>query len=372
MPISIEEATNESVEFVYQTTNRREITDKETGNKVKLVTALVNMKLAGRTQTPYLEGMCPIEAPKGLILEQGKLKAFTVFEQSNKELWKTIVTPERTQLNGLVKISDVKVESDIGETTAQSKEGDLNVFDEEGEVKFTIPESESVIVIGKTKDKKSLKVKTRGESGYFTQLYNKVGETIFEKRDELGIQKDTPEEVAKMIKHPGYFPKNKETGEFDKERSPSMFTQFLYYKDRETGEENFCTFLLAGTGEKLNYRDLMNCSFHFIPVYDFKRYLIRGAVINPQLKVVSCIVTKMEKIERKLLQNADAYSVTDEQTRKNLEILAKAREEAASQSASPVRDTDEKGEEDIDALMTGMEDVDLTVKTDDDPEVPGL
>ena len=389
MPISLETAASEG-NFQFKNVQRKKIIEQnesqQKGTQINLTFGMLTFKHAGRVSRPAFEGP-PITCPRGLEKEDYKLKALTVFDRNNEDIMKTIDTEAHTQQKGFVKKTDVELDIGIDFKKATSKSGEpLDIYGSpSGDVKFTVPADEELLVIGQ-KSGGWLQVKTKGIKGHVSQIYSKVAEALYDKKDLIGLEsKESATDIEAMIKNGIYFPKNKETNEFDNEKNPTEYASFLYYKDRETGEENFCSFIMAGTGEKIHWKDLVEFSFTGIPVYDYGRYLIGKDKINPQVKIVSFIVTKLEKIERKSIQQEtlDRLRVDDEQTKKNLAILAEARKRNSPQSAPTKKsgdgnvhkkDPDEDAE--IDALLTGIgdDDVDeLPPSGDTNPdEIPGL
>jgi len=386
MPISLETAASEG-EFQFKNVQRKDITEQN-GQKIKLTFGMLVFKHAGRVSRPAFEGH-EITCPRGLEKEDYKLKALTVFDRTNEDIMKTIDTEAHTQQKGFVKKTDVELDIGIDFKKATSKSGEpLDIYGSpSGDVKFTVPADEELLVIGQ-KSGGWLQVKTKGTKGHVSQIYSKVAEAFYDKKDQIGLEsKESATDIEAMIKNGIYFPKNKETNEFDNEKNPTEYASFLYYKDRETGEENFCSFIMAGTGEKIHWKDLVEFSFSGIPVYDYGRFLIGKDKINPQVKIVSFIVTKLEKIERKSIQQEtlDRLRVDDEQTKKNLAILAEARKRNSPQSAptkksgggtAPAKKKDPDEDAEIDALLTGIgdDDVDeLPPSGDTNPdEIPGL
>lgn len=385
MPVSLETAAAEG-EFQFKNVQVKDITEQN-GQKIKLRFGTLGFKHGGRVTRPAFEGN-EITCPRGVEKEDYKLKALCVYERSNDEIMKSIETEAHTQQKGYVKKSEVELDIGIDDKKATSKSGEpLEVYSSpNGEVKFTVPPDEELLVIGQ-KSGGWLHVKTKGIKGHVSQIYSKVAEALYEKREQVGLDsKESAADIEAMIKNNIYFPKNKETNEFDNEKNPTSYESFLYYKNRETGEENFCDFIMAGTNEKIHWKDLVEFSFTGIPVYDYGRYLIGKDKINPQVKIVSFIITKLEKIERRSIQQdtLDRLSVDDEQTKKNLAILAEARKRSSPTASEGTKKTgggtkppkkEQEDDAEIDALLTGIgdEDIELPASGDTNPEnIPGL
>jgi hypothetical protein len=387
-PIPISEAQHGSAK--YGSINRKDITDSNSGQKMSLQFLKVNFQdKSGKVVRPVFEGP-EVTFPRGITKEDYKVKGLCVYDVSNEDVRQMIESTAHTQKRGWVKKVDVNLEIDIEEKTATSKDGELSVHESpDGDVSFTVAEDEALIVYGQKKAGSSvwLQVKTRGTKGHFQQIHDLVSEVIFEKKDDLKLSsKETVSEIQSMMKHPIYFPKNKETGEYDDSKNPSSFPMFLYYKDAT--QENFADIVMPGSKDKLMPSDLEGVSFSGYPVYDFSRYLVSADRINPQTKIVSFVITKIEKIERMSLQQEtiNRLGVDDTQLKKNLAILKEARKNAQqsppSQSSTlPKREessmpVEESGadEDDIDAILnggSGSDDVEIQPESEF-PEVPGL
>ena len=388
-PIPIDQAGEGS--FKFGSINRKEITDN--GQKMTLqFLKVLYQDRNGKVVRPVFEGP-EVTFPRGLSKEDYKVKGLCVYDVEKESVRQMIESTAHTQKRGWVRKVDVNLEIDIEEKTATSKDGELSVHETpDGDVAFSISESETLIVYGQKKSGSSvwLQVKTRGTKGHFQQIHDLVSEVIFEKKDDLKLSsKETVSEIQSMVKHPIYFPKDKETGEYDDSKNPSSFPMFLYYKDAT--QENFADIVMPGSRDKLMPADLEGVSFSGYPVYDFGRFLVSADRINPQTKIVSFVITRIEKIERMSLQQEtiNRLGVDDAQLKKNLAILKEARKNA-SQNSSPVETSsqptrsetavpeedggEDEDEDDIDAILNGGSGSDdVEIQPDGEfPEVPGL
>lgn len=373
---------------VFGSKNVKEI--KENNQIVKLRFGKFNFRnKSGKVSRFAVEGP-EVTFPRGLTKEDWKVKGLCIYDSSVEDVRLMVETTTHTQKRGWVKKTEVNLEIDIDEQSATSKDGDLDVRESPGgDTSFTISDSESLIVYGQKKVGSSvwLQVKTRGTKGHIQQILDMIAEVIYEKKDEFNLSsKETVGEIQSMMKHPIYFPKDKETGEYDDNKNPSSFSSFLYYKD--STQENFADIVMPGSKDKLLPADLEGVSFSGYPVYDFSRYLVSADRINPQVKIVSFVITKIEKIERASLQQEtiNRIGVNDAQLKKNLAILKAARE---SSKQSPVKEStptdsggektsasggEDDGDDDIDAILnggSGSEDIEIQPESEF-PEVPGL
>lgn len=370
---------------------RKDINDKTTGQKMSLTFFSMLMEVNGKVQSPMLQ-FPKVRFPRGVTKEEWKLKGLTIFDWESDEMRKIITTTRRTQKTGCVKKSDVSLESDIGTTKAKSKEGELSVYDApNGEIKFTVPEDEELIVIGKKEKGAWLVVKTEGTKGHFEVILEKIAEVLFDMKDKLPISHvETVEDVVKMMKNPVYFPVDKETKEYDDEKSPSAFMNFFYYKDGATGEEKHCNFTMpigGGKTKELHFSELDGVGFEGIPVLNCARVLVGKDRINTQFNFRSVIITEILKREQRSLQEDTiaeiALSMDEEKVKASLALL-----EANKKKSSPPRagggtkpsrgggDSPPRENTDIDDLLNGVgnDDIDLELPDsgDTNPSVPGL
>jgi hypothetical protein len=384
-------------EFLFGSVITKEITDSNTGQKMVLrfIKVLYRNK-HGKVVRPLFE--CPVHLfPRGIKLEDRKVKGFCVYDPADEDVLQMVETTFHTQKRGWLRYDkkdksqrNIELVKDIDENTVSSNDGEIEILDKpNGNVLFTVPENESLIVITQKKAEGSavwLDVKTRGIKGHFQKIHDMVSEVIFEHKDELNLSsKETVTQIENMVKHPVYFPKNKETGKYDDSKNPSSFPQFLYYKDAT--QENFADIIMPGSKEKLTVDDLKDVSFSCIPVLNMDRFLVSADRINPQTKIVSCVITKIEKIERMSLQQStvDRLGVDEAQYKKNMAILKEARkksEESPVASSSPSHsdepssspEASAEDEDDIDAILNGgSKSEDVEIQLDNEfPEVPGL
>ena len=374
---------------------RKDINDKTTGQKMSLTFFSMLMEVNGKVQSPMLQ-FPKVRFPRGVTKEEWKLKGLTIFDWESDEMQKIITTTRRTQKTGCVKKSDVSLESDIGTTKAKSNDGELSVYDGPGgEVKFTVPEDEELIVIGKKEKGAWLVVKTQGTKGHFEVILEKIAEVLFDMKDKLPISHvETVEDVNKMMKNPVYFPIDKETKEYDDEKSPSAFMNFFYYKDGATGEEKYCNFTMpigGGKTKELHYSELDGVGFEGIPVLNCARVLVGKDRINTQFNFRSVIITEILKREQRSLQEDTiaevALSMDEEKVKASLALLEanKKKNSPPPRSGGGTKPTRSKGEDspprentDIDDLLNGSgignDDLDLELPDsgDTNPTVPGL
>ena len=378
-PISHHDAANGPGEFKFKSIQKKEINDKTTGQKINLQFLELLFSQDGSITKPVFETP-QVTFPRGVEKEEYKIKALCVFDTSDSEVNQMVETPSHTQKKGYVKKSCVNLEIDIDKKTATSKDGPLDVYETpDGEVKFQASPEDELIVIGQ-KGTKWLHVKTPGITGDIQKIHDKAAEVIFEKKDELGLDHiDDIEQIRRMIKHPIYWPRNRETNEFDPSKNPSCFSQFLYYRDRETGLENFANLNLVGTGDKLMPDDLIDVSITGVPVLNYSRWLIGKDRINPQTKIVNMAVTKLEKRERPNIQSETLtrLAVDKEQERKNRQFLEERRKNISPKKGGLGNPPEpETGSDDLDELMgsvtASMEDVEITPDNDHPDEIPGL
>ena len=371
---------------------RKDINDKTTGQKMSLTFFSMLMEVNGKVQSPMLQ-FPKVRFPRGVSKEEWKLKGLSIFDWENDEMRKIITTTRRTQKTGCIKKSDVSLESDIGTTKAKSNDGELSVYDAPGgEVKFTVTEDEELIVIGKKEKGAWLVVKTQGTKGHFEVILEKIAEVLFDMKDKLPISHvETVEDVVKMMKNPVYFPIDKETKEYDDEKSPSAFMNFFYYKDSTTGEEKHCNFTMpigGGKTKELHYSELDGVGFEGIPVLNCARVLVGKDRINTQFNFRSVIITEILKREQRSLQEDTiaeiALSMDEEKVKASLALL-----EANKKKNTPPRtgggtkpprggDSPPRENTDIDDLLNGSgignDDIDLELPDsgDTNPSVPGL
>ena len=372
---------------------RKDINDKTTGQKMSLTFFSMLMEVNGKVQSPMLQ-FPKIRFPRGVTKEEWKLKGLSIFDWENDEMRKIITTTRRTQKTGCIKKSDVSLESDIGTTKAKSNDGELSVYDApNGEVKFTVSEDEELIVIGKKEKGAWLVVKTQGTKGHFEVILEKIAEVLFDMKDKLPISHvETVEDVIKMMKNPVYFPIDKETKEYDDEKSPSAFMNFFYYKDNATGEEKHCNFTMpigGGKTKELHFSDLDGVGFEGIPVLNCARVLVGKDRINTQFNFRSVIITEILKREQRSLQEDTiaevALSMDEEKVKASLALLEANKKRNSPQRSGGVSKTSRGGggdspreNTDIDDLLNGSgignDDIDLELPDsgDTNPSVPGL
>ena len=373
---------------------RKDINDKTTGQKMSLTFFSMLMEVNGKVQSPMLQ-FPKVRFPRGVTKEEWKLKGLTIFDWESDEMRKIITTTRRTQKTGCVKKSDVSLESDIGTTKAKSNEGELSVYDApNGEVKFTVSEDEELIVIGKKEKGAWLVVKTEGTKGHFEVILEKIAEVLFDMKDKLPISHvETVEDVIKMMKNPVYFPVDKETKEYDDEKSPSAFMNFFYYKDGATGEEKHCNFTMpigGGKTKELHFSELDGVGFEGIPVLNCARVLVGKDRINTQFNFRSVIITEILKREQRSLQEDTiaevALSMDEEKVKASLALLESNKKRNSPQrtggGSKPARggggDSPPRENTDIDDLLNGSgignDDIDLELPDsgDTNPSVPGL
>jgi len=369
---------------------QKEIKDGQTGQKMSLTFVNMLMELNGKVQSPMIQ-FPKLKFPRGVTKEEWKLKGLTIFDWEDEETRKIVTTTRRTQKTGCIKKSDVSLESDIGTTKAKSNDGELSVYDSpNGEVKFTVSEDEELIVIGKKEKGAWLVVKTEGTKGYFEMILEKISEVLFEMKDKLPISHvETVEDVIKMMKNPVYFPINKETKEYDDERSPSQFSNFFYYKDNATGEEKHCNFTMPigdGKTKELHFAELENQGFEGRPLMSIARVLVGKDRINTQFNFRSVVITDILKREQRSLQEdiiAEAsLSIDEEKVKANLALLESNKKNTSPArsggggTAPPPNRSPPRENTDIDDLLNGVgnDDVDLELPDsgDTNPEVPGL
>lgn len=374
---------------------RKDINDKTTGQKMSLTFFSMLMEVNGKVQSPMLQ-FPKIRFPRGVTKEEWKLKGLSIFDWENDEMRKIITTTRRTQKTGCIKKSDVSLESDIGTTKAKSNDGELSVYDApNGEVKFTVSEDEELIVIGKKEKGAWLVVKTEGTKGHFEVILEKIAEVLFDMKDKLPISHvETVEDVIKMMKNPVYFPIDKETKEYDDEKSPSAFMNFFYYKDNATGEEKHCNFTMpigGGKTKELHFSELDGVGFEGIPVLNCARVLVGKDRINTQFNFRSVIITEILKREQRSLQEDTiaevALSMDEEKVKASLALLEANKKRNSPQRSGgvskPARsgaagDSPPRENTDIDDLLNGSgigsDDVDLELPDsgDTNPSVPGL
>ena len=294
-----------------------------------------------------------------------------------------IETTEHSQMHGWIKKTDAKLEIDIDEKTATSKDDSpLQIYNSAGgDTLFEVSEDEPVIIYSQKKVGSSvwLQVKTRGTTGLIQKVHNKMALVIFDKKDELGLSsKETVHDIEKMIKHGVYWPPvNKETGE---QRNPSSFIGIFNW-ERE-GQLNFADLIMENPENKndpikFTQEDLKDVNFNAIPVFNFGKILVGSDRINPQTKMVSAVITEIKKYERKSLQHETLsnLSIDKDQLRRNMEILKEARKEAES-SPKRIESSAPEGS-DIDDILGGgavSETIELAGGKGDDefPEVEGL
>ena len=369
---------------------RKDINDKTTGQKMSLTFFSMLMEVNGKVQSPMLQ-FPKIRFPRGVTKEEWKLKGLSIFDWENDEMRKIITTTRRTQKTGCIKKSDVSLESDIWTTKAKSNDGELSVYDApNGEVKFTVSEDEELIVIGKKEKGAWLVVKTQGTKGHFEVILEKIAEVLFDMKDKLPISHvETVEDVIKMMKNPVYFPIDKETKEYDDEKSPSAFMNFFYYKDNATGEEKHCNFTMpigGGKTKELHYSELDGVGFEGIPVLNCARVLVGKDRINTQFNFRSVIITEILKREQRSLQEDTiaevALSMDEEKVKASLALLEANKKKSSPQRAGGGTKTARGGDSpprentDIDDLLNGVgnDDIDLELPDsgDTNPSVPGL
>jgi len=382
------------------------ITDSNTGQNMKILFLNNLIERHGQIFRPVFEGL-RATFPRGITLEDNKWKGLCVFSREFPENMEILESEEHTQQKGWCAKNLVNVTIDIDSKTASPISSTLEICrtpegaernakrkgDEpkSDDVLFEVSDDDTLIVLGQKKigKKEFVHVKTKGIKGFLQQYHEAVGEVIYEKRDLLNLDRiETPEEAAKLIKFPIYWPRNKETGKYDNTRNPSMYAQCMYYKDRQTGEVNCADFIMAGTGVKLSPEDLANVSITGRPAFDESRWFITPSKITSQAKIVSFIVEKIEKIERPNIQQGTLNSISIDQSQidKNMEILRAAREGAASRENSPAAPSSgsaskttrrqDNDEDELDAIMNGgstSEDIEISTSGENDfPEVPGL
>ena len=368
---------------------RKDINDKTTGQKMSLTFFSMLMEVNGKVQSPMLQ-FPKIRFPRGVTKEEWKLKGLSIFDWENDEMRKIITTTRRTQKTGCIKKSDVSLESDIGTTKAKSNDGELSVYDApNGEVKFTVSEDEELIVIGKKEKGAWLVVKTEGTKGHFEVILEKIAEVLFDMKDKLPISHvETVEDVIKMMKNPVYFPIDKETKEYDDEKSPSAFMNFFYYKDNATGEEKHCNFTMpigGGKTKELHFSDLDGVGFEGIPVLNCARVLVGKDRINTQFNFRSVIITEILKREQRSLQEDTiaevALSMDEEKVKASLALLEANKKKSSPRGGGGTKtarggDSPPRENTDIDDLLNGVgnDDIDLELPDsgDTNPSVPGL
>ena len=381
MPITFQEAV-ESGNFKFQKKIEKKI---DTGN---LVFLNLLFERGGRVFKPVFEGP-PVYFPRGIKVEEKnsswKWTGLCVFERSNEDCVNLVETEEHSSKVGFCKKSLLDVQMDIENTTASSKNGDLEIFKaaDSDTVVFVLKEGDTVNVVGQKKIGKTeyLKVSTVGTRGLIQQIQDKQAAVLYEKQDEIKIRAESEEDMAKKFKHPTYYPRDKVTNEYDTTRDPSEFAQFIFYKDKD--QENYAEITVMGApDERLTPKFLENFAFRGIPFYDYSRVFIKASdnKIYSQIKIKAFIITELIKLEKhSILSNTVSRlnsQVSQEQQRKNMEILAAARkaspveeeeEEEDNSAGSKEKATEE--EDELDAIMNGTvsEDIDIEL-----PDVPGL
>lgn len=375
---------------------RKDIIDNKTKQKMSLTFFSMIMEVNGKVQSPMLQ-FPKVRFPRGVAKEEWKLKGLTIFDWESDEMRKIITTTRRTQKTGCIKKSDVSsLVSDIGTTKAKSNDNELIVYDApNGEVKFTVSKGEELIVIGKKEKGAWLVVKTQGTKGHFEVILEKIAEVLFDMKDKLPISHvETVEDVIKMMKNPVYFPIDKETKEYDDEKSPSAFMNFFYYKDNATGEEKHCNFTMpigGGKTKELHFSELDGVGFEGIPVLNCARVLVGKDRINTQFNFRSVIITEILKREQRSLQEDTiaevALSMDEEKVKASLALLEANKKRNSPQRSGGVSkpaggggggDSPPRENTDIDDLLNGSgignDDIDLELPDsgDTNPSVPGL
>ena len=382
---SLEEvANNPGIRFVWGNYQGKEIIDDKTGQKMTLKFVVMRLQTSddGKTYPAYIE--FPLHSFRGIKKENQKVTSLTIYDSSDEKIMDMIETTQHSQKHGWIKKADAKLEIDIDEKTATSKDDSpLKIYDSAGgEELFQVEEDEAVIIYSQKKVGSSvwLQVKTRGKTGLIQKVHNKMAQVIFDKKDDLGLSsKETVHDVEKMFKHNVYWPPvNKDTGE---QRNPSSFINFVYYsRDNQFADVSMPNPDNPSEPIKFMPEDLKDVNFDAIPVMNYGRVLVSAAKINPQNKVMGAVITDVKKYERKSLQHDTLTNlgISTDQLRRNMEVVKQARIRAAE--SSPEREESSapnEGGEDIDDILGGgavSETIELAGGKGDDefPEVEGL
>lgn len=309
------------------------------GEKVKNLLAVVNYDYGGYKGSPYFK--TPEVEMMGLKREEGKNKthALTLFNKENNDIMNLISTEKWTSIEGFVHKTSFNIipneDEFITEKFGKSKKDTLEILDApNGEVIKTIDGETQFVIKSKSKDDPNfVKIEIKGKVGSIEQYLRYVAERIFENKGRCGYATaKTVDDIVRKMKHPVYFPVNRETGEYIRDKNPTMFAQMFQYQkwvDGKVVENKFASFRTADCTEDLSYDILSKVQMKGSAVFNCSRFLLRPDTIIPQWKVQEFAIRELNKTEQKSMQQdvLDQYAKNEAQNKLNRDILAKAMEE---------------------------------------------
>lgn len=350
------------------------------GEKVKNLLAEIKFDYGNYKGNPYFR--TPEVEMMSVKKEEGKPKysALTLFKKEDPEIMEMISTEKWTSQEGYVPKSSFSIIPNEDEFSTEkfgkSKKDTLDILDvPNGSVIKTIDNETIFVIKSKSKDDPNfVKIEIKGRIGSIEQYLRWVAERIFENKGRCGYASvKTVEEIIRKMKHPVYFPLDRETGEYIKDKNPTMFAQMFYYQkwvDGSVTETKFASFRTADCKEDLSPEILSTVTMKGTAVFNCSRFLLRPDTIIPQWKVQEFAIRELNVVERKSMQQEmfDKYSKNDAQNKANREILSKAMENlklspvpvSDQNNGSPPKKEDNTASELSDLLNSGpvMEDVD--------------
>lgn len=292
------------------------------------------------------------------------------FDRNDPKVMRMVETEKYNTISGFVKSDSIKLIPNEDKFSSEKKgqpkkskdsESDDEDSDDEETFEIELFKSPNGEVIDKIKsgtiftivsiskeNKNFVKIEIKGRMGYIEKYMHWVSETIFDNKKRCGFPTaESPEDIFKLMKFPIWFPFNKDTGEFERDKNPSNnFMPIYFYQnwvDGKVTDSQFASFRSPA------YKDgkedfppelLENLAMEGSAVFDLTRVLLRSDKIFLQLKIRSFAIKKLIKSEQKSLQEDTIAKYAEDmaQTEENKAILEKALSEF---KASPVKEEQE-------------------------------